>query len=1123
MDRYDFNIKVEQLQRLLVEGDDHNALRITDSIEWRRVHNAELLVKVSELYERAGRFAEAKEILLQAYDRAPVGRRLLFKLVGLALELGEVKEAEAYRSEYEELWPKDNGRHLLRYMLLKAKKAPPDRRIDVLEKYNEKEIDERWRYELALNYHQAGRREDCVRLCDNIMLLFGVGEFVEKAAMLKTVEGVPLTEYQQNLLRNKRKLQERLKRVAAIYASGNVPRELKAMELKPEDLYSTRFKKEEPEEKKKQPPEAKKSSLEENSENIEISPQVLLQMMMAGASYVPKEGGLRIPTPEDVASGRVTIPTQEELLQLQEKSAGSSPGGVQGEGGHPKNWPLEDAPGGSGGQGDCGGYVQYPEEQEILGAHPRYPGSYVLLGGDGGFPRDGEMLRREPGFPGENRRSQGCREPSEEGEVPPGAIGASEESGGLEASAEAALPDAAPEDDRGERVAAGDFYREREASPGGEAPEDPVVPESQEPGEWKVEPLPDISQMEAINREVEQHMERIQREKSERGRLARLYEHMPQGDPREEGAPLPYTQEKSFSRGISWEPVDTGVWAIQLDPMQANYVAGLSQEEGEIVPGPVFEPARQELPDQEEEILEDTRPEAVETFPEEPQPERAKEVPEEIQLETEAEALEVPLQRGERGRPKGSRLRRNSQGFRTLVWTPEETGKEKSMLQEDRETEVFAEEWPRSGKTLEIRESTQGNDFLMGKYAQADTQEEEEMGVPTVSNVIAKKGEQSMPGGNPLWAVPWKQENPVEPEQEKEYDKETVIIEEEIEREVVIPVRKELLHAPSSIVVEGKTPQEAMEAAVSAIRKVNELTGKKRPVVKIKARKLNIRGVMASADKIAGKDLLIEEAGDLNKKIVEELVTLIQRKEQTIVFSDTPMRVSRFLKDNPALYSLSMVQRETVETVSRGKNPPLEKNHVIGGGAVREKKVLPIRKELTEEDSQETSTEAFQAASRESLEETAKEASRSPLAEEEKRENLSQENRPKRSAASASDGEKTWEEEPEALEEGKKPQFSREIEEGKELSVDEFAQAAVAFAEEIDCVISRKSMLAMYERIDIMKEEGFPLTRKNAEILIDGAADLADKPSVLKKIFGVFAPKYDKEGKLILREEHFQY
>jgi hypothetical protein len=197
-------------------------MRITDTIDWRRVHKADLLATVSEVYEKNNEYKEAREILLLSYDRAPVGKRVLYKLAMLAIKEGDISEAQEYYKEYTEISPQDSRKYLMEYHIANAKGEGIDKKIRILEKYNDIEkMDEEWKFELAQLYAKAGRIEDCIKTCDEIMLLFSVGEYVDKAAALKASTGCPLSSKQLDMVENKEYYEERLNTLAEKYESGD--------------------------------------------------------------------------------------------------------------------------------------------------------------------------------------------------------------------------------------------------------------------------------------------------------------------------------------------------------------------------------------------------------------------------------------------------------------------------------------------------------------------------------------------------------------------------------------------------------------------------------------------------------------------------------------------------------------------------------------------------------------------------------------------------------------------------------------------------------------------------------------------------------------------------------------
>lgn len=219
MDKYEFNIKVEQIKKLVNKGDFETAMKIADTIDWRRVRSTSLLTMISQIYEKNAEYQDAKDILLLAYERAPLGKGLLYKLTDLALRENNIQEAEAYYREFCELSGDDPRQYLLRFLILEAKDAPLEQQINSLERYCQEELDEKWLYHLAELYHQANQAVDCVRICDKIMLMFGLGKYVDKAMELK-LQYAPLTKYQMDLVENREKYEEKLRAVEEEYKNG---------------------------------------------------------------------------------------------------------------------------------------------------------------------------------------------------------------------------------------------------------------------------------------------------------------------------------------------------------------------------------------------------------------------------------------------------------------------------------------------------------------------------------------------------------------------------------------------------------------------------------------------------------------------------------------------------------------------------------------------------------------------------------------------------------------------------------------------------------------------------------------------------------------------------------------
>lgn len=196
MDKEEFRIKLEEINKLVERKDYQGAMEIVDSIDWRRVKNVRTLCVVGEIYAANKKYEDSKEIFLLAYHRAPIGKTILYRLIEVSLKMGDLEEAEEFYDEFLEVAPNDNTKFILYYKILSAKKAPLDEQISVLEDYKEHEYTERWSYELAKLYYKAGNKEKCIEVCDDLVLWFNEGKYVTKALDLKMRLGA-LTESQK--------------------------------------------------------------------------------------------------------------------------------------------------------------------------------------------------------------------------------------------------------------------------------------------------------------------------------------------------------------------------------------------------------------------------------------------------------------------------------------------------------------------------------------------------------------------------------------------------------------------------------------------------------------------------------------------------------------------------------------------------------------------------------------------------------------------------------------------------------------------------------------------------------------------------------------------------------------
>ncbi len=694
MDKYEFNIKVEQIKKLVSKSDYETAMKIADTIDWRRVRNVNILSMVAGIYEKNGEFQEAKDILLLAFERAPIGKRLLYKLAELALKEGSTEEAEDYYKEFCDMAADDPRQYILRYMILKAKGAPVEQLIHTLEQYCNAELDEKWMYELAELYNKAGMEQLCVMTCDKIMLMFGLGKYVDKAMELK-LQYAPLNKYQMDLVENKDKYEAKLKAVEQEYHQGT--------------------------------------------------------------SFVQ---------------------------------------------------PVENT--------------------------------------------DRRQLGREEEAEDENVYAEETREP---------------ETG----------------------------YEQE-------------YPEDEEPEEYEEEPEPEETPAVTIQED----------------------------DVTEDEAAVEDSEYEKNAAAVSEENMD-------------------SEDEA------VYETAAAD---------EDIR----------------------------ARLHEAQAQ--------------------------EKLAREMSKLSAAAmEEETLEDEMGQTRALTDIRELRKG---------------------PVYS------------GSNHL-------------------------------------------------MIEAEAPEKGLELAIEALRKIHKETGIKNQAAKISGEKLNRRGVFALADKLTGKDLIIENAGDMTEAILQELNQLMARDEtgMNVVLIDTAKRLEELHRVYPGLAkrfecigTSDSIKAKKAEKVKKPVEKQPEKQPVKAATPLKE--VKPAAKPAVKATGEVKKT---QPAERPAV----KAAVQPEKKQQEKKQPVKQQpvKRPVQAPVV------------------KDPKRSSAEPKEAEMDIDEFAKYACQYAGKIDCSISGKSMLALYERIEIMEEDGIALTKEEAENLIEEAADRAENPSFFKKITGIFSSKYDRDGLLILKEEHF--
>ena len=1045
MDKYEFNLKVEQLNKLVKSGDYKAAMRITDTIDWSRVHNAGLLTTVSEVYEKNDEYKEAREILLLAYDRAPVGKRALYRLAMLAIKEGDIAEAEAYYREYIEISPQDSRKYLMEYHIAVAQGNDINKKIKILEKYNDIEkMDEQWKYELALLYAQTGRIDDCIKVCDEIMLLFGVGEYVEKAAALKESTGCPLSSKQQEQVDNKEYYEDRLNTLAKRYESGereNYPN------LNLDDMSAYK------------PREDKKTTIslgdeEEPDENAPISTELFPKSIGVNEVRISETTfkGESVNPEFEVELKRAIAITNENLSKMK-------------------------------GERDLSSMREIDEE---VRAHMER----VERIKHGRFISPPVMAERRKTRISNYFDSMGLPKAHYNGDELDNIyqnIQISEEQEDVVKEEENSFENI-PDYTIDKEFIPEDVQIEEDTSQDELSPEDINSPQTTGFILKKDEPeggSEELENNEPDNSDIPtEELEEIPKENitvTETASTKVLENYVPEKK-------IPIFDKDDLINSYFDDEADMGVPTVSA-------VMAKRKEQRDLVQSSVKSETKMEVIDDEEVYY--TREER--TFVTKV---KRGEEPEEIFIEPEfknhedeeiktASIVEEDIDE----QIKESDVD-NSKTVNPVVDTLNDSQDKKEFSQES--LELFSDE-DVENDTVVIEESTE--EVL---------DDNREVDLPVHGKVMKAKAPKSR-----------------EP---KEY----------------------LMRRPGSIMVEGITEQKALENAIEVLREVNELTKIKHSVLKIRAKSLNSKGVMNSIDKIKGKDLIIVEAGDLDDNTIAELIEFIRDGKETVVFADTISGISSLIEANDLLHGMSLVMRE--------EEVPVKRKNIVANIELKD------RDKDREEAQDKKDAEEIKEPDKEEKDEAAKasnlmdlEVIANILKQENDNENLQFEIKPigggdtiklySPEESEEEDGEDkgSKEEEEKGIElnpvisEPKKPELivsepveiekREEIEEedrgepGEDsipLSVDDFIAYALNYAKDIECLLSNKARYAVEERADYMKEDGTPLTKRNARNLIDHAADLAEKPGVMKALLGFMTSKYDKEGRLILREEHFR-
>ena len=950
MDKYEFNIKVEQIKKMVNKGDYETAMKIADTIDWRRVRNVNILSMVATIYEKNGEYQEAKDILLLAFERAPIGKRLLFKLAELAIKEGSIREAEDYYREFCDLAPDDPRQYILRYMILGAKGAPVEQLIHTLEQYCGIELDEKWLYELAELYAEAGMGDLCIMACDKIMLMFGLGKYVEKAMELK-IQFAPLTTYQMDLVENRDKYEAKLRAVEKEYRMG---KPVGSHDDIPQDGRHRH--------------EAEDGYPSHDTGRREAA--------------FTREPGYEEGYEEEPSYSR-------EVVYTREPGYGEEPeydpeAGYDEEAGYAGENSYGAVEGHAGNQGYAGeaGYAEDPEYGGYAG-EAVYAEDQEYTGGTGYAPHEGDTSEAGYGSHGGYDAESGYE---------------AHEGYGAEAGYEA--------------------HEGYDAEAGYEAH-----------GDYGAEAGYGAHE----------------------GYGAKAGYGVHEGH----GAEAGYAPHEGDGEGAGYAGDDGG---------EESY---LPEEDG---------------------AYDDN----VQEYNEEPP------VHAQVTIEPE-EAV---------------------------------TGHQEWMPQENPDA--------MTDKALKAR------------IHEAEVQANLAMEMSRISGQGFKR--------------------------EVEMAQTRVLSD-------IRDINKSPVRQAHHLMIEADTQQQGLDQAIESLKKIHKETGAKNQAAKITGEKINSKGVFNISDKLTGKDLIIEGAGDMTESILQELNQLMARDEtgMNVVLIDTAERLAGLHRIYPGLakrfeyigtstphkedgYEASKEDKRPVRQVQvkRQDNPqPAVRTMGRPHPAQEETKTAVQEQQPRQQTAQEMikperrpeqqkpvakmqlpqpdPVQKINAADSDKVNETVpaslKKDETGPVsikknrtvptsAKDETGPVSIKKNRTVPASAKDETGPvsiKKNQAVPASVKKVPEPEIpeEEEIPDDEEMDIDEFAKYACGYAGDIDCSISGKSMLALYERIEIMEEDGIPLTRVNAEDLIEEAADKAENPSFFKRLTGIFSSKYDKDGLLILKEEHF--
>lgn len=1103
MDKYEFNIKVEQIKKMVNKSDYETAMKIADTIDWKRVRNANLLSMIAQVYEKNDEYQVAKDILLLAFERAPIGKRLLYKLTELAIKEGNIPEAEAYYREFCDLAPDDPRQHLLRYLILKAKGAPSEQLVHSLERYTDIELEEKWLYELAELYCQAGNKQDCIKMCDRITLMFGLGKYVDKAMELKQ-KYAPLTPYQMSLVENRDKYESNLRNVErqfeqTAYTQNNDEFDEPSVMPAMDDELVAHLHQAEAEESL-----AKEMSRISIGDYIEDSP-------MGATRVIPEIKNIRGFTP----MGNPGMPPYTPNGQYSGSGAyqmGNQPpygGYYQGNAAAYNNQPISNNP-----------YTDPQYGHNLQNGMPVQTGYETQANYEQNPYRKPVLDAANPGYNGSDANTgYGYRSPGYTGMQPQ--FGQTDGSGAYRygdvngINPDIGYPDSGtPQTFNPLAGYPNPNYTESQPEAGFSSQPgqgNPQCPFNQVHSYEGGRPGNDASQP-YMNGQGENTEENTQFAYDEDSSVSETYPKP--SDDTESGSGYVINTQAGFANhyvvkeqaAADYAPADDFKdQQITIEELQNN----VSGQDYQIHNDSAAQEVNQETNAADSVSLHDrsnivgiNQEKSVETFHMEQKP-----LSHDQKVSASQENLSSISQPDTGNIPAGIQAEQISPEMAAGAIKASEAMETVSSMDDGQSMIINSEPGFKKENLLSNQantyniQDTNGTEHVNILEMQQDLRTrlspDSMIQQPGMQNLV----QEDMHTSKQFAARPDNESSPSDYLQRQYNAGKTIEAASPNENHPAVPVKPKFTdqdsysdnQIPNHIMIEARTPEKGFEMAVEVLKQIHRELGTKNQVVKISGGKLSHKGIFAVASKLSGKDLIIEEAGDLTPQALDELNQMMEADTtgMIVVLIDNPKQLEELHRNYPILarrFECIGSGEEAVDEVERAIAKQIDVQESIA------KEVIPRQTPppQVQERPVERNTASAMAAFREE-----RQQSKAMV-------------RPVATGQSES-----------YMQQVKHIQIKDAADDTEELELEEFAQYACRYASEIDCSITGKSKLALYERIEIMEEDGIPLTRANAEALIEEAADKAEKPSLGKLITGVFSSKYDKEGLLILKEHHF--